>query len=373
MYEYVDSAVLEDSWKNITNVREHSLHKLCSRTGSFPSFLAQYFVTKFSKPLQRVLDPFSGKGTTPLEACLNNRVGIGNDLSPEAYILTHSKVRCVPLKRIKSYLNRIRNKMRVVKYSIAEVHDDVRLFFHEKTLEQILALREILMHDLSDEGIFLKALLCGILHGRSSVSLSLPCSHSFSMSPNYVRKYCKEHNLQRPIRNVISCLEKKAVAVLADGLPKVKGEAYQSNATNLPLEDKSIDLIITSPPYFNKQTYAWDNWLRLWLLGYDYRDIRQKLFHSGCQSKFKDFMLGCLREMYRVLRDNSYCFIVVGDVRLRGNMINTASMVAELAEQVGFYVKRIINDSVPRNKKYFMFISSEKGIRMDRIVELLKE
>ena len=68
----------------INNRREHSLHKLCSRTGSFPSFLSKYFVTKFSKPMEKVLDPFSGKGTLPLEACLGKRVGIGNDLSPEA-------------------------------------------------------------------------------------------------------------------------------------------------------------------------------------------------------------------------------------------------------------------------------------------------
>ena len=228
------------------------------------------------------------------------------------------------------------------------------------------------MHDFSDEGIFLKALLCGILHGRSSTSLSLPCSHSFSMFPNYVRKYARKHNLEKPIRNVISCLEEKAVAVLADGVPKVRGEAYQTNANHLPIEDESVDLIVTSPPYFDKQTYAWDNWLRLWLLGYDYRDVRQKLFQSGSQGKFKNFMLACLREMHRVLRDGSRCFVVVGDVRLRGKVVNTAGIVAELAELVGFRVKRIINDPVPRHKKYFMFVSSKNGVRMDRIVELLK-
>lgn len=368
----MESALLKDSWKEINNRREHSLHKLCSRIGSFPSVLAQYFVTKFSKPMERVFDPFSGKGTMPLEACLNERVGIGNDLSPEAYILTHSKVRSVPLKGVRVYLKRTDNKMNVLNSRIEDVDEDVRLFFHEKTLRQIVALKDILMHDFSDEGIFLKALLCGILHGRSSISLSLPCSHSFSMSPNYVRKYVRKHKLERPVRNVISCLEKKAVAVLADGVPKVRGEAYQADATDLPIEDESIDLIVTSPPYFNKQTYAWDNWLRLWLLGYDYRDVKQKLFQSGSQEKFKNFMLACLKEMHRVLRGNCHCFIVVGDVRLKGKVFNTAEIVSGLAERAGFCVKRIINDPVPRSKKYFMFISPKDGVKMDRIIELLK-
>ena len=76
------------------------------------------------------------------------------------------------------------------------------------------------------------------------------------MSPKYVKKYAKLHKLKKPQRNVVRCLIAKAQRVLRDGLPKIKGEAYRTDASQLELEDESIDLIVTSPPYFNKQTLS---------------------------------------------------------------------------------------------------------------------
>jgi len=345
---------------------------MCSRTGSFPPALARYFIEKFSKKGDRVLDPFSGKGTAPLEACLSERIGIGNDLAPEAYVLTYAKVRPVSFKTAKRYLDEIKHKMDIVNVDLSEAPEDVAVFYHPETLKQIIALKELIQDDDSDEAIFTKALMCGILHGSSEISLSLPCSHSFSMSPKYVKRYAKLHKLKRPRRDVIRCLIRKAQRVLKDGVPKIRGEAYRNDASQLELEDESVDLIVTSPPYFDKQTYAWDNWLRLWFLGYNYRDINRMLFNSQSKSKFIKFITKCIKEMYRVLKEDSACFIVIGDVKLNGERINTAELIADIAIAVGFDVKRIINDTIPRNAKYFMFIPKGKGIRLDRIVELHK-
>ena len=40
-----------------------------------------------------VLDPLCGVGTIPFEACLQGRVGIGNDLSELAYVVTKPKLK----------------------------------------------------------------------------------------------------------------------------------------------------------------------------------------------------------------------------------------------------------------------------------------
>jgi len=372
MYNYINSSSLDGTWKFVNKSWGHSLHQICSRTGSFPPALARYFIEKFSNRGDKVLDPFSGKGTAPLEACLSGRIGIGNDLAPEAYVLTYAKVRSVSFKIAKRYLGNIKSKMNSTNIDLSEAPEDVSVFYHPETLRQIIKLRELLQDENSDEATFIKALMCGILHGKSDFSLSLPCSHSFSMSPKYVKKYAKLHKLKKPQRNIVQCLIAKAQRVLRDGLPKIKGEAYRTDASRLELEDESIDLIVTSPPYFNKQTYAWDNWLRLWFLGYNYRDINKMLFNSQSISKFVQFMTDCIKEMYRVLKNNSACFIVIGDVKLNGKQINSAEIVAEIAENIGFSVKRIINDVIPRNSKYFMFLPEGKGVRLDRIVELHK-
>ena len=319
-----------------------------------------------------MLDPFSGKGTAPLEACISGRIGIGNDLAPEAYVLTHAKVRPVSLSKIKGYLKKVEREMDLQSAKAKSVNGDVKIFFHPETLKQIVALQKVIQFDDSDEGIFIKALMCGILHGASEISLSLPCSHSFSMSPAYVRRYAKNHKLRRPRRDVINCLGKKAENVLRDKLPEVRGEAYHKDVTEIPLEKESVDLIVTSPPYFNKQTYPWDNWLRLWFLGYDYKEVRKSLFQTGSKIKFIEFMTKALEGMYEILKNNSACFIVIGDVKLNDEVINPAELLAQPAESVGFNVKRIINDAIPKGEKYFMFIPADKGVRLDRILELHK-
>ncbi|MDH5782582.1 MAG: site-specific DNA-methyltransferase [Candidatus Bathyarchaeota archaeon] len=374
-YEHVRSYELRDSWKETNRTWGHSLHSTCSRTGSFPPSLAHFFIKKFSSLEGKVLDPFSGKGTAPLEACLAGRIGIGNDIAPEAFILTHSKVRPVSLMRFQEYLQGKKKEIdnTIEDVDVNEVADNVEVFYHPETLRQIIAVKNAVKNDNSDEGIFLKALMCGILHGSSEISLSLPCSHSYSMSPNYVKEYTKKHNLIRPKRNVIHCLIKKAKTVLSDGLPQVRGRAYQLDARSLPLENEFIDLIVTSPPYFNAQTYAWDNWLRLWFLGYDFKEVRKKLVQTGSKRKYGKFLKESMREMFRVLDDNRACFIVVGDVKIGEETINTAEFLAPLAESVGFSVRHIIDDTIPKESKYLTYVAEkDKGITIDRILALEK-
>jgi len=76
--------------------------------------------------------------------------------------------------------------------------------------------------------------------------------------------------------------------------------------------------------------------------------------------------------MYRVLRDDSACFIVIGDVVLNNRKVITAESIARISESTGFKVNRIIKDSIPRTRKYFMFTPVDKGVRLDRVVELHK-
>ncbi len=371
-YVTVLSTEIRDSWKYAGDGWGSSLHRICSRTGSFPPALAHYFVKRYSRRGDTVLDPFSGKGTLPLEACLNGRIGIGNDLAPEAYVITRAKVNPVTLDCVKEWVCKIRANWNPESYDVDEISDDVRVFFSKYTLKQILAIRDILMDDDSDLANFIKALMCGILHGPTKMHLSVPCSHAFSMSPKYIRRFIKKNGLRKPKRDVLKCLLMKAERVLEDGLPEIRGMATMEDARNLPLEDESVNLIVTSPPYFNMQTYAWDNWLRLWFLGYDYLEVKGKLFQSESKQKFKTFMQESLKEMFRVLKDDSACFVVVGDVKLNGYYINMAEMIAPIAESVGFTVARLISDSIPKSNKHLMYIKEEEGVSRERILELHK-
>lgn len=372
-YRYVLSYSIQDSWKFAKDGWGVSLHRLCSRTGSFPPALAYYFVVKYSRPGDLVLDPFSGKGTTPLEACLNGRVGIGNDLSPEAYVLTRAKVRPVSYRQVVEWIKWAETRVRPREYSVKDVEDSVRAFFSDYTLRQMLAVRDLIEEtkdrDLSN---FLKAMMLGILHGPTKMHLSIKCSHSFSMAPGYIKRYVKKNGVKKPRRDVLLSLRMKAEKVFRDGIPAVKGEAYMTDARSLPIEDESIDLVVTSPPYFNMQTYAWDNWLRLWFLGYRYEDVRRMLFQTESLQRFRMFMKESLREIFRVLKWNRAAVIVLGNVKLKGRVVNMAEEVAPIAEDLGFQVRSIISDSIPKANKYFWYLKDDGGVSREVILELSK-
>src|SRR5687768_3028323 len=88
----VPRLAIEPEWKAQPRLWGHSLHPMCSYLASFPAALTHAFIARYSRPGDVVLDPFSGRGTTPLQASAEGRIGVGNDLNPFAHLLTAAKV-----------------------------------------------------------------------------------------------------------------------------------------------------------------------------------------------------------------------------------------------------------------------------------------
>ena len=392
------SFLLKNTWRNNSRNWGHPMHSMASRSGSFPPALADYFVNNFSKVGDLVLDPYSGKGTAPYQACLLDRVGFGMDITPEAYVLTGAKVHGIKHDEAVEYLKSIR--FGISNTNIKDVPSDVKVFFSTKTLAQILVIKERLLEDLNfDPGktdythgeVFHTAkikkeqlaqywlgVLVGILHGSSSFSLSLPCSHSFSMAPNYTKNYAKKHNLKKPDRNVVNCMTEKSLYLQSAGIARVSGKAYLGKAQELPKSwEEKFDLVVTSPPYFTAQSYAWDNWLREWLLGFDFKEVRQQTTQTSSYEKYSLAMYQFLKEAHRVLKIGKRAFVVVGDVTKKSThekiIIKTSDVIAHEAQKVGFEVDLIINDDIPPTKRYnSSFLTNGQGLQIDRIVCLRK-
>src|SRR6187431_1863296 len=83
---------LAPEWKDQQRLWGHAFHPMCSYLASFPAALTHAFIARYSRRGDVVLDPFSGRGTTPLQASAEGRIGVGNDLNPFAHLLTASKV-----------------------------------------------------------------------------------------------------------------------------------------------------------------------------------------------------------------------------------------------------------------------------------------
>lgn len=400
--ENTDTGEVCKPWKDVSNSDSHPMHSMMARAGSFPATLVRYFLVGYSEQGALILDPFCGKGTTVLESILLGRTAIGSDVAPDAVIVSQARITPVTIDEIESYLD----SLLVQNQPVGDVSDDVKVFYHEETLAELLGVRDCLVGDASADdpakarpAKFLMGCLLGILHGHATYSLSLSCSHTYAMAPNYVRRYAEEHNLEKPVQDVRQCLLEKSKALLEKGpVPENGSRVYESGADSYVFDKEQklsnqVDLIITSPPYFAAQTYAKDAWLRLWLLGYDFRELRSRYIKTQSIERYKRQMKPCIAEMLRVLKPVSSAFVVAGDVFLtrkgRKRLVRTAEILAGVAESIdpvdgfGFEVVQIIDDSIPTSKRYYASVHKDNndawhyeeggtGVRIDRILHLRK-
>src|SRR5918997_670086 len=219
-------------WKTQQRLWGHSFHPMCSYLASFPAALAHAFIARYSRPGDVVLDPFSGRGTTPLQAAAEGRIGVGNDLNPFAHLLTAAKLE--PASRAEA-LTRV---------------TQLRLAFRSD--------------DRTDR--FLAAALTGILHGRSASYLSTLMPNTFSMAPRYVRDFAARTEFQGPERDVFDGLEAKLRRLYREPVPRARGVALLGDARDLSGRARAAltargapdraRLVVTSPPYLRVVKYG---------------------------------------------------------------------------------------------------------------------
>jgi len=358
---------LESTWKEASRTWGHSLHSLAPYIGGFPPSLAHYFIRRFSERKDTVVDPFCGGGTTPLESALMGRQGYGNDAFSYAYVLSRAK--CNPLSGevFEEYLGEKIEESKKVENADMQLLDneDLRIFFSEYTLDKILRLRKVMGQESdSIKSDYLKAILCGILHGPSKMYLSLQTKDTYSGSANYVKEYAEKNGLERPERDIQPNAMRKHELAQEDLVPNWM--ASQTRITNqdareLPFERESADLILTSPPYMQTLDYTWNNWIRLWWLNQDRKEEQQRLDITQDTAKYRKFMRECLSEMYNVLKPDSVAVLIVGDVTKhltnRKETLNVAAYIADEAkENTKFDVHTIIDDSYGvDNRSYVVF------------------
>lgn len=223
----------ENIWRHLPKRWGHSFHPMCSYLAMFPPGIPRYFIEQFTEPGDVVLDPFSGRGTAPLEACVSGRIGIGIDLSPLAHILTAAKVDPPSFDSALKRIDELRVGYR--RPSVNDVPDDIKMLFDGRlTLPQIVYLRSKLSHRKRIDR-FLLASLAGILHGgyndamdnSSYLSISMP--NTFSMAPNYIRGYVRKNHLHKLPLDVFEKLTAKVQRLFKNGCPSLRLTPYPRN------------------------------------------------------------------------------------------------------------------------------------------------
>lgn len=364
-------------WKELPKNMNNPLHSLCSYMAMFPPSVPHYFIDKYSKESDTVLDPFSGRGTTVLEASFMNREAIGSDKNPLAYLLTKAKSNVPQKSRIISRINKLENEFYKENIDIKNIPPHIKMIFSNYTLKQLVFLKEKLDWKKSNVDAFITAMILGSIHGNSEGYCSVEMPNTFSMSPNYIKKYIREHHLKKPRRDVFNNIRKKIDRCYQR--PKKKGKAYLQDARSMRwIEDSSVNLIVTSPPYTRVIKYGQFNWIRLWFLGLSAKEIDKKLFFSQSLPIYCQFMTETLQEMKRVLKPHGKAVLIIGDVKDRKSdkIFNLAELVWDKsAKPLGYkLLAPIMADIVGEDTKVSKIWGEKKGnaTKIDRILVISK-
>jgi len=360
-------------WKQYPKNMNNKLHSLCSYMAMFPPSVPHYFIKRYSEEGEVVLDPFSGRGTTILESVLMNRLSIGNDKNPLAYLLTKAKSSVPQKTRILARIEKLEIELNPNTINIQNEDEKIRMIFSDYTLKQLVFLKKSLNWQRSNVDAFITAMVLGIMHGNSEGYLSLSMPNTFSMSPNYIKNFIKKNNLHRPNRNAFVLLRRKLDRCYQR--PLRQGKVFSQDVRKMSkIKDSSVNLIITSPPYTRVIKYGQFNWIRLWFLNKQGKEVDKKLFFSQSLPKYYDFMSHTLKEFKRVLMPNGNAVLVVGDVKDRtsNKIFNLADGIwKNCAEPLGFkLVEPIQADVISDDTKVSKIWGAKKGnaTKIDRIM-----
>jgi hypothetical protein len=344
-------------WHGSFNGRESTLQQLSPYVGKLKSGMARVLIQLYSRPDDVVLDPFSGSGVVPLEATLAGREAWANDLNPYAYTLTRGKLETpfsenAALDRAKALLSVIENEAQQV--DLEPIPTWVSEFFHPNTLREVLVAFRLL---LEKQDYFLLACLLGILHHVRPGFLSYPASHlvPYLRKSKYPIDQFPGMYSYRDLRSRLLAKVKRAYRrdMVPPNWNQRRFQVWQSNAIKLPIDDQSVDAIVSSPPYYGALDYARDNRLRLWFLGcQDWKQLDAQL--TANSKVYIPQMTLCLREMNRVLKPNCYCVLVLGDVERDGETKRTAEILADLTAEVTqgqLETITIYNDLIPDERR----------------------
>jgi SAM-dependent methyltransferase len=350
----------------------HSLHEISYRA-CFKPQLPAFFIERLTRPSDLVYDPFMGRGTTLLEAALWGRNVAGNDINPLSAMLLAPRLSPPMVSAVSARLKDIPS-LTVLPAAELEV------FYHPKTLARIQSLRQW----------FIDRAAAGALDAVDSwirmVALNRLTGHSvgffsvYTMPPNQavsVQAQAKINAKRAQIpawRDVDAIILRKTQQLLRDGCPQryLLPLLSCASAEHTPaIQDSSVTLIVTSPPFLDVVDYAADNWLRGWFAGIDMATLSITMLKR--ETDWVAFMRRVFAELYRVLKPGGHIAFEVGEVR--GGKIKLDELVLAASSDMGLECLCVMinTQNFTKTANCWGVANNAKGTNSNRIVVLRKQ
>jgi hypothetical protein len=329
-----------------------SIHEVSYRA-CFKPQLPAYFIERLTREGDSVYDPFSGRGTTAIEAALLGRRVIANDVNPLSTMLTLPRLEIPDFNLIQQRLESLHTPTK------AKCDIDLSMYFHSDTLREIVGLRNYLkrrreneLEDAVDRWIRMVATnrLTGHSPGFFSVYTLPPNQATLPQNQISINRKLNQKPTYRDIRALIlkktlrlhkklSIEDRTRLREAATSARLLSNDA--ANTKDIP--SSSVQLTVTSPPFLDVVEYANDNWLRCWFNSVDIEEITKGITMSKTIFEWSAVMSNVFDELFRITRRHGWIAFEVGEVR-RGK-IKLDEFVLPIGSNAGFMPAAVLVNS----------------------------
>ena len=356
--------------------RTKHVHRLHPYLGKFIPQLVEIFLRKYFAPGQTVLDPFSGSGTTLIQANELGMNSIGYDISAFNVLLTRAKTAEYDLDRLTNEVLDVLDQVRLatqpgvhqLTLGGAENLSALRSALVSKTdseyllqwlapqaLSELLTYRRVIERGNYRYGDILKVILS---RSARSARLTTHFELDFPKRPQTTSYFCHKHSrVCSPTTEAFKFLRRYSLDTVERvrqfsplrTAAQVVVEHTDSREANIP----QIDGMVTSPPYVGLIDYHEQHAYAYHLLGL--RDKRAQEIGPAANGSSKKAKLAYKQAISEVFRkvldsmtDGGYLVVVAGDRH---------DLYPEIARKIGVeevtVVKRHVNRRTGRRSSDF--------------------
>ena len=391
-----------DLFSNMNRIDRYT-HLIHSYPAKLLAHIPYFFLNNkyFSEERDTILDPFCGTGTVLLEANLAGRNALGADANPLARLIASVKTKKLEERRLTEILKTIihRSKLfRKVEYPNVVNRD---FWFSSNTQFQLAKIRRAISELPNDDyKAFFEICFSNCI---KKVSYADPrIAVPVKLNPDRFEKHGEYYNKVKKRLSELETIDVilKFNSVCIENILRVKKlscisteistKIISDNACTLTaalddstiLEEGSVDMILTSPPYAGAQKYIRSSSLNLGWLGLteneslktldkksigrenylmsELKEIKtdiksaDKLLETLFQkNKHRAYIVGnylqemkmALNESIRVLKHNGYMVIIIGNNKVCDMEFNTQEYLTEYLQSKGLTLKlKLIDD-----------------------------